>query len=770
MNSEASPHPSGIDLQALKAELAVRADTLAPFFLPNGRREGRHWVTGDITGAPGRSFKVCLSGDKAGLCKDFATDDKGGTLIDVCMAVRGCDFNTAVAHCGELVGLRAPAGFPRRSAAGGVTGGPAPQPRADAASSTSMAGAPPPSTPSAPALSWEQCRAELTPEQIERFEAWRGFAPGHGARLRDENLLGSHEGHIALPVLDLRGTCIGVQYFPENSRGYYTRGAVAHPLCIGRVAPARRVYGFESPWDAFAYYECCGLAEDEAIISTRGVDHAPKLAGRIPETAEFIVFRQNDAPDAQGRIPDEEWFARILQTLDRPVRSVRVPDHLKDLNDWVREGVTAGEVRAAIAAGRDFGDPEGSPLTDLADTHPDPEKTLLGNRYLCTGGSMLFVGPSGIGKSSASVQQDILWSLGREAFGIRPARPLRILTVQAENDDGDIGEMARGVGLGLDLTGDDWAAVRERVIYVHENRRSGAEFLARLRKLLRRWRPHLVRIDPLFAYTEGDVIKPENTKALLRDGLNPLLDEFQCGAIVCHHTPKSTRGTSAWRDSDWMYAAAGNADITNWARAVLVIDPTHHTGIFRFIAAKRQRRIGWVDEEGNNQHIRHYCHAGNGTISWRHAGEEDLAAAEAAAADNRRAASGKSLATIKTKADVLALVPAAGSMSKNALIAKANSGGMGLNRAKGLLDELIHDEDLYLVRRDRAGTRPELHVSRQEPRAEETCAEEPMGEEPDTEEPDTEESGAGKPDAEEPRIEESSTEEPDSGEPHAEDE
>jgi hypothetical protein len=84
--------------------------------------------------------------------------------------------------------------------------------------------------------------------------------------------------------------------------------------------------------------------------------------------------------------------------------------------------------------------PDAVSLMSLADAKPDMAKTLLGNRFLCMGGGLLFVGPSGIGKSSASVQQDILWALGRPAFGIYPARRLRVLCIQAENDDGDLGE------------------------------------------------------------------------------------------------------------------------------------------------------------------------------------------------------------------------------------------------------------------------------------------------------------------------------------------
>ena len=57
-------------------------------------------------------------------------------------------------------------------------------------------------------------------------------------------------------------------------------------------------------------------------------------------------------------------------------------------------------------------------LNDLAtfDTDNDPNN-VLGNRWLCKGGSCLFVGQSGIGKSSLSLQLAMNWALGRTVFG-----------------------------------------------------------------------------------------------------------------------------------------------------------------------------------------------------------------------------------------------------------------------------------------------------------------------------------------------------------------
>jgi RecA-family ATPase len=320
---------------------------------------------------------------------------------------------------------------------------------------------------------------------------------------------------------------------------------------------------------------------------------------------------------------------------------------------------------------------------------------------------MLFVGPSGIGKSSASIQQDILWALGRPAFGIKPARPLRILTIQAENDDGDLSEMSRGVCNHLNLTDEERKLVHERVIYSNEKAATGEQFLRLLRRLLRKYRPDIIRIDPLHAYAGGDVREPAITTPFLRNGLNPILQEFRCAAIVCHHTPKTTnRDTTKWNESDWMYAGAGNADITNWARAILVIESTRVHGAFIFRASKRGSRVGWADEDGHRVYDRLFCHHAGDAIFWRDATDDDTEAV--------MLAKGKKGEPPKTKEEFKALVPLDEPIPKLALIQRANMKGFGLNHAKRLLSDLIADKELFELRKARKGTCHEVLISRRE--------------------------------------------------------
>jgi RecA-family ATPase len=54
----------------------------------------------------------------------------------------------------------------------------------------------------------------------------------------------------------------------------------------------------------------------------------------------------------------------------------------------------------------------------------DPNE-LLKHLYLCFGRGMLLVGLVDVGKSTLQMQASLCWGIGREFFGIHPARPLK---------------------------------------------------------------------------------------------------------------------------------------------------------------------------------------------------------------------------------------------------------------------------------------------------------------------------------------------------------
>ena len=178
-----------------------------------------------------------------------------------------------------------------------------------------------------------------------------------------------------------------------------------------------------------------------------------------------------------------------------------------------------------------------------------------------------------------------------------------------------------GVKAGLQFSPEQCRQSRENCRYVAEKSHAGIEFLEKVvRPLLEKHRPGLLRIHPLHAYLGGDVKDTALTANFLRNHLYLLLAQFQCGCIIVHHTPKVTfRDTKEWKASDWMYAGAGAADITNWCRAALIIDPNDkpaHLPVHRRQTCIKNRVGGRCDRESGNTSVISRTDD-NGTIYWR---------------------------------------------------------------------------------------------------------------------------------------------------------
>lgn len=90
----------------IKELLRERVAELAPDLYPNGKRDGNHWCVGDISGTPGKSFKICIAGERAGLWGDFAESGKHSrSLLDLWIQACNVDFKTALRQAAEWVGV-----------------------------------------------------------------------------------------------------------------------------------------------------------------------------------------------------------------------------------------------------------------------------------------------------------------------------------------------------------------------------------------------------------------------------------------------------------------------------------------------------------------------------------------------------------------------------------------------------------------------------------------------------------------------------------------
>jgi hypothetical protein len=244
-------------------------------------------------------------------------------------------------------------------------------------------------------------------------------------------------------------------------------------------------------------------------------------------------------------------------------------------------------------------------ILDLQRAEQDDQNTLLGHRFLCRGSGILFVGSTGIGKSTAVLQACISWAVGRSCFGIKPARALKMLIVQAENDEAEICEMRDGITSELNLNDEERDAERkllgENLHIAFEDTRTGQRlFDEAVEPLLQSQKPDLLVLDPALSYIGGDANKQDVVGPFLRNLLTPALRRYNCGGIVVHHTakPNANRDAGNRVAHDFAYLGTGSSEWANWARGVLVLTAKDNVGLRELLAPKRGSRLGWTDEHG----------------------------------------------------------------------------------------------------------------------------------------------------------------------------
>lgn len=93
-----------MNAQELSERLAADAAGIAAYLLPQGKRQGPEWKAGSVSGEPGNSLSVRLTGTKAGTWKDFASGE-GGDLLDLFAAVRGGSIGEAMREAKAYVGV-----------------------------------------------------------------------------------------------------------------------------------------------------------------------------------------------------------------------------------------------------------------------------------------------------------------------------------------------------------------------------------------------------------------------------------------------------------------------------------------------------------------------------------------------------------------------------------------------------------------------------------------------------------------------------------------
>ena len=316
------------ETERVKAALNGRVEALAKELYPNGRQNADHWCVGDITGEPGKSFKICLTGDKAGLWGDFAKSAKHSrNPIELWMQARNVDFKTALRDAAQWCGI------PLQ----GVNG-------------SEAAARKPNKQKSRKDFDWTSCVDAFTERHLERLADWRGLSGQFCSWLHRNGFVGLSKGCIAFPIHDSKGQTVSAHCRGKDGGWFVSpKGTSIQPLAIGKLATAAVVHVFESQWDAFAVCDRLRLheKEDVTLLITRGAGNGALVGGIIPPATRIFAWKQNDELK-DGKRAGDEWLRKVAAFAGVPVQAVTVPPEFKDANAWTLAGATADDLEAAL--------------------------------------------------------------------------------------------------------------------------------------------------------------------------------------------------------------------------------------------------------------------------------------------------------------------------------------------------------------------------------------------------------------------------------------
>ena len=362
-----------------------------------------------------------------------------------------------------------------------------------------------------------------------------------------------------------------------------------------------------------------GKQADEVTVSqTLNANGSPVSGHYVSDTASLVQFNPLN-PEWSALVKRTSALRRIGEAARRLSDLAADPAADPDALLTFAEGTLNASHRKAVKQSG----PQRMDFDYLmtADRKADPNN-ILGNRWLCKGGSLLIVGQSGTGKSSLMMQAAVHWALGRDFFGIKPIKPLRSIILQAENDALDCGEALQDVVAGAYLDSGEVAQLKDHLAIFRDTISTGTAFTDALRKLIIDHQADIVFVDPLLSFAGIDVSDQEQASKFLRHDLAPILLETGAVLVAMHHTgkPKAASEKEGHTVADLAYAGLGSSEFTNYFREVAVLFRCQgEEPIYKFGLTKRRGRAGLKDSEGQFKseiYIRHA--AEKGVIRWEY--------------------------------------------------------------------------------------------------------------------------------------------------------
>ncbi len=309
---------------AIAAALAQRAEEVCRRYLPNGRRQGRYWICGDLDGARGRSLFVRLSGaGKRGGWTDAATGQYGDLLDLIRHRTNAPTLRAALDEARAFLAL--PSGSPER--------GPGQAYRVPGRSDE-----PYDATEAARRL-WRRCRA-VGGTHAERYLQARGLTRCRFAALRFHPGLRYREGAsvrrfpaLVAAVTGGDGRITGVQRTWLDPRRSAKAGVADPRKALGRIYGLAVRFGVPSG--------------DAPLIVGEGIETVLSLVAAVPEITAAAAL----SAGSLGAFAPPPGLARLVIARDNDEDGALAAERLA--RRCARAGVAATVI---VPAGNDFND------------------------------------------------------------------------------------------------------------------------------------------------------------------------------------------------------------------------------------------------------------------------------------------------------------------------------------------------------------------------------------------------------------------------------
>lgn len=355
----------------------------------------------------------------------------------------------------------------------------------------------------------------------------KGIHP-HGARI-------TGDGRLVLPLYDESGVLTSLQYIDiEGGKLYHQGGATgAKFTIIGSLDEPGTLYIAEGFATAATIHEetnrpCVVAYSASNLVPVTGLMREKYGIGQ-----DIVIVADNDASGVGQRYADQacaKYGARYV-----------MPEMAGDVNDYRLAGHDV-----ALLLNPSNKDDEWLTPADTFSEQPAPIKWLV-KHWLQENALIMVHGPSGGGKTFVVLD----WCLHMAAkmptwFGHK-TKPGNVVYLAGEGHQGLRGRVAAwknhhsvsSLSMWVSKTGCDLNTPEG--FYRVVNHINSLDI-----------KPQLIVVDTLHRFMNGDENSAQDAKTML-DACNNLMTEFNCSALLVHHTGVSeesqhrARGSSAWR-------------------------------------------------------------------------------------------------------------------------------------------------------------------------------------------------------------------------------